>query len=426
MAADNANRLISKIVRERSIDPVLLRGVTSDWFLQPDDRRVFDFLLSHYQNYGEVPTGVTVKDNFPTYRLLSVEDALEYLVDQLVAHRRAHATLRMVSDAADLLDPAAANYEDVITSLRTSLAQLDSESVQASDLDLVADPISRYEEYLARKDRPDGLLGLPTGFPTIDRATAGLQPGQLVTIIASPKTGKSQLALKVASHIHEQGHTPLFQSFEMSNLEQQERFDALRAQVSHNRLRRGLLTETEEQRYRTMLETLGDTSFLLADSAAGTTVSAMAAKVSQRAPAVLFVDGVYLMIDEVTGETNTPQALTNITRSFKRLAQRLHIPIVLTTQTLLWKMRKNQISENSIGYSSSFLQDSDVVLGLERIEDEDDSRLLKVVASRNCGPASVECTWDWASGIFEEVEGTGVTGDDFVDDDDYVEEYGAA
>lgn len=424
MAVDNANRLISKVVRTRDLNTVLLRGVMPDWFLRSEDRRVYEFLLTHVQKYGEVPTGVTVKDNFPMYRLMSVDDSLEYLVDQLAAYRRSQSTVRMVAGAADLLDPSGNNYEDVISSLRKSLSELDSDVAQISDLDLVEDPLSRWEEYLGRKDRPGGLLGLPTGFPTIDRATAGLQPGQLVTIIASPKTGKSQLALKVAAHIHELGHTPLFQSFEMSNLEQQERFDALRSAVSHNRLRRGLLTESEERRYRMMLESLGDIPFLLADSAAGTTVSAMAAKASQHTPDVLFVDGVYLMIDEVTGEANTPQALTGITRSFKRLAQRLNIPIVLTTQTLLWKMKKNQISENSIGYSSSFLQDSDVILGLERIEDEEDVRLLKIVASRNCGPAFVECTWDWASGIFEEVEGTGVTGDDFVDGvDDDVEEY---
>lgn len=423
MAADNANRLISKIVRDRDVRPVLVRGVTADWFLQPDDRRVFEFLVSHFQEYGEIPTGVTVKDNFPMYRLLSVEDSLEYLVDQLSAHRRAHATTRMVNDAAELLDPVASNYEDVITSLRQHLAELDSEVAYISDVNLVEDPLARWAEYLGRKESSDGLLGIPTGFDTIDRATAGLQAGQLVTIVASPKTGKSQLALKMASHIHSQDMKPLFQSFEMSNLEQQERFDALRAQVSHNRLRRGLLTDSEERRYRSMLESLGSTPFLLADSAVGTTVSALAAKVGQHTPDVLFVDGVYLMIDETTGESNTPQALTNITRSFKRLAQRLKIPIVLTTQTLLHKMKKNQISENSIGYSSSFLQDSDVILGLERIEDEDDVRLLKIVVSRNCGPASVECTWDWAGGVFEEVEGTGFTGDDFADEDDDVEAY---
>lgn len=406
MAADNARRLISRIVRERHIDTVLLRGVAPDWFNIPEDRQVFDFLTEHYRTYGEVPTGVTVKDNYPSYRLLKVDDSLEYLVDQFLDHRRAVATQNMLNEAVGLWDGnGPRDYERVLSVLRESLRELDEVSATVSELDLVVEPDGRFHEYLVRKERDGELLGYATGFPTIDRATAGLQPGQLVTILASPKAGKSTLALKMASVIHQNGSPIVFQSFEMSNLEQQERFDALRAGVSHNRLRRGALSESEEDAYQRMLGSLGDVPFVLADSASGITVSALAAKVSSRVPDVLFVDGVYLMIDEVTGEANTPQALTNITRSFKRLAQRLNIPIVITTQALLWKMQGTRLSEKSPGYSSSFLQDSDVVLGLERIENEDTTRTLRVIASRNCGPADVTCVWDWNAGVFEEIEG---------------------
>jgi hypothetical protein len=80
-------------------------------------------------------------------------------------------------------------------------------------------------------------------------------------------------------------------------------------------------------------------------------------------PDIVFVDGVYLMMDELTGEMNTPQAITNITRAMKRLAQRIDLPIIITTQTLLWKMRAGKVTADSIGYSSSFFQDSDVILG---------------------------------------------------------------
>ena len=230
-----------------------------------------------------------------------------------------------------------------------------------------------------------------------------MQGGQLVTIIASPKTGKSQLLMKLALHAHEKGMSPVFQSFEMSNQEQQQRYDAMKAQISHNRLRRGLLTSPEETRYLKMLEDLEKVhSLIFTDSVSGSTVSMLSAKVSAYDPDIVFVDGTYLMIDEITGESNTPQAITNITRSLKKLAQRLDKPVVISTQTLLWKMKGNSLNAGSIGYSSSFYQDSDVILGLENIEDVPDKRLLKIVASRNCGPAEVELMWDWDRGRFEE------------------------
>jgi replicative DNA helicase len=242
----------------------------------------------------------------------------------------------------------------------------------------------------------------------MDRATLGLQPGQLVTIVATPKAGKSQLALKMAHAVHGAGYRVAFQSFEMSHKELEKRYDALAYQLSHNRLMNGDLVQKEKDRYVKGLKgAKGSHPFFLADSNTGMTVSALAAEAALMKPDVLFVDGVYLMTDESTGERGTPQALTNITRSLKRLAQRLQIPIVISTQVLTWKQRKGKIDPNSIGYSSSFYQDSDVIFGLEKGEDEnDDSRLLKIVASRNCGPAEVDLDWDWDGGIFEEASAT--------------------
>ena len=168
-------------------------------------------------------------------------------------------------------------------------------------------------------------------------------------------------------------------------------------------LRRGKLTKKEDARYIETLNRLETMHpFHLVDAVNGITVSALAAKIEQLKPDIVFVDGVYLMMDELTGEMNTPQAITNITRAMKRLAQRINKPIIITTQTLLWKMRAGKVTADSIGYSSSFFQDSDVILGLEPVEEDETIRLLKVVASRNCGPTETSLTWKWNTGCFHD------------------------
>jgi RecA-family ATPase len=207
----------------------------------------------------------------------------------------------------------------------------------------------------------------------------------------------------MAINIHRQGKIPMFQSFEMNNHEQQQRHDAMRANISHGRLRRGKLLPAEEARYIDILNEMEkEHSFHLVDAVNGITVSALAAKIEQAKPDIVFVDGVYLMLDEVTGEMNTPQAITNITRALKRLAQKINKPVIITTQTLLWKMRAGKVTADSIGYSSSFFQDSDVILGLEPIEEDEELRNLKVVASRNCGPTETALTWRWDTGCFHD------------------------
>lgn len=408
MAADNEGRLLSRAIRDRDLKPLLERGIDESWFVVDEHRTVFTFVRDHWQKYGEVPTAVTVKDNYPNYRVLNVEDTIEYLVDQLVAFRRRQQTIRMLQDASEMVSEGH-DHEAALETITTSLAKIqDTALVVGQDRRLTADPLSRFEDYLALKSRPDGLLGIPTGFATIDEATAGLQPGQLITFIAPPKTGKSVLGMQVMCNLHDAGHSGVLQSFEMSNDEQTHRHDAMRAHVAHSRLTRGQLRPDEETRLRKMLRRLEKmpNELILTDSVSAMTVSAFAAKLEKIKPAVAMVDGVYLMIDEISGEANTPQALTNITRALKRLAQRQHIPIVITTQVLLWKMKGKKVSADAIGYSSSFFQDSDVILGLERPEDDEDgdadTRILKIVASRNCGPASVELEWDWEHGVFRE------------------------
>jgi len=400
MAADNEHRLVSKVIRDRDIIPALQRDVKANWFLDDDNRRVWEFVISHYNEYNEVPTAVVVKDHYPNYKVLDVEDTIDYLLDTMVTFRRNLLTRQGLEAAIENLQEN--NHEAALIAMEGTLTRVNEQGVLGThEMDLSKNVEERYKEYQSLKNQE--FLGIPTGFEKIDEATAGLQGGQLITIIAPPKTGKSQIALKIAINIHEQGKVPMFQSFEMNNKEQQQRHDSIRANISHTRLRRGKLTPAEDARYVSSLNKIENMqSFHLVDAVNGLTVSSLAAKIQQTKPDVVFVDGVYLMLDEISGEMNTPQAITNITRGLKRLAQKINKPVIITTQTLLWKMRGGKVTADSIGYSSSFFQDSDVILGLEPVEEDEEVRKLRIVSSRNCPPTETPITWNWETGCFHD------------------------
>jgi hypothetical protein len=401
---DNEVRLISRAVRERTIAPLLEAGVNNDWWVNSECRDVWRFLVQHFNKYGEVPTAASLKDEFPNFQVLKIDDSLQYLLDRFIAYRRHVHVEDMLQDAAEILSRTN-DHEAALQTVERRMTEIYREGTPGtSDLFLSRDPHLRFQEYLEDEKKSGSLLGLATGFHRIDLATGGLQGGQLVTQIAAPKTGKSQILLQTAINIHKDGHNVLFQTFEMNNHECRDRHDAMRAHTSYNRMRRRALTDPEKNDYRAMLDEMAglDNELVLSDSLTGITVSALTAKIEQHHPDVVFIDGVYLMVDEATGESNTPQSLTNTTRALKRLAQRLDIPIVISTQTLLWKMRGGKVTADSIGYSSSFFQDSDVLLGLEQVEEDDEARLLKVVASRNCGPEQSLLTWRWETGCFHD------------------------
>ena len=404
---NNESKLLSKIIEERSVNLVLEKGVNENWFSDANDKKIFRFLHSHYTQYQETPSLDIVVDNFPTYQLLSVPDSIDYFLDRLVENRRKLSIIHTIGDALTSIEKEQ-DHESALLAMECGIIRLEEEGLtRSNDLEITQAAKTAKEEYEYRKANP-GLLGLATGFPTIDASTSGLQPEQLVVIVAPPKTGKSTLALQIAINAQLAGKVPLFLSFEMSNTEQKNRYYAMRARISYQRLMTGSLTYEEESRFMKVVSEdvpqMRD-KFWFSDSTNGQTVSAVASKIQSKNPDIVFIDGTYLMIDEQTNESNTPQAITNITRSLKRLAQKVKKPIVISTQALTWKMRGGNVSADSIGYSSSFHQDADVIFGLQRVDENvDDTRTLRVIASRNSGLTEAQLLWDWNTGAFREMD----------------------
>jgi replicative DNA helicase len=259
------------------------------------------------------------------------------------------------------------------------------------------------------RNTPNGLRGIPTGFLGLDRITAGLRPQQLVTFVGEAKKGKSLITLIMAQAAHNHGIVPMYVSFEMSIEEQAARYDAIISGIPHTRIIRGDLTAQDMDKLNKVLGLRKNMQpfIMTEDTHSLTTVSALAGKVQQHRPRLLIVDGVYLMDDENGEPKGSPQALTNITRSLKRLAQRFDIPIIGTTQVLSWKLgnkKSRQITAEAIGYTSSFAQDSDLVLGVESDPDIDNQAIIRVVLSRSSPKGEVRIKWDWDTMNFTEVD----------------------
>lgn len=400
-------KLLSKIVQGRNVNYLFEKGVNESWFHDPNDKKLFKFLQHHFANYSETPSLDVIQENFPTYAPVVVEDSLEYLLDRLVDERRKSIVVSTISDAIEQVE-SKKDHEEALNALLRGFARIENEGLsRTNDIEITKAASLAKEEYERRKNNP-GMLGFSTGFPTMDEATAGMQAGQLIFIVAPPKTGKSTVALQMAATNHLNGLRPMFLSFEMNNEEQKLRYYAIRARISHHRLRTGTLTQEEEARFYQKIDAIQnmEDEMWFVDSANGVTVSSIASKIQNFKPDIVYVDGTYLMIDEEGAEAYNQQ-MTNITRALKRLAQKSKIPVVATTQVLNWKMRKGQVTADAIGYSSSFHQDADVIFGLQR-EDEtvDDTRTLKVIANRNGGFKEVALMWNWETGVFREIDET--------------------
>lgn len=408
---DAEHRVLCAVLAERSIRALVDAAVTPEHFPTPAHRAAYGAILAHQARYGAVPAPETLAETVPGFVYEKPPEPLAVYLDRLV-HNRTRAILETgLLKAVECLeaDNLAGSQDVLVRSLRVLAAP----SRRGGHMDLPATGADRLRQYRGYRDGESGLRGIPTGFPSVDRATLGFQSGQLIVIGGLPKGGKSTLLGTFARNAHAHAYSegvelvPLVYTIEMGTLEFAERLDAQFAAVDPHKLRAGELNQAEWIKLERALQRLAAMpSFHLEKGVAHhTTVTEISARVEQHRPDILLVDGVYLMKDELTGDVGTPQALTSLTQSFKAVADTWGIPVVITSQLLRSKVDKKKGADGgSFGWSSSFEMDADVAIVLEETE-ADDIKLLKIVASRNSPNLSTYLRWSHASAVFEEIEG---------------------
>lgn len=411
--------LISKVLRDRSLSDAVSLGVQPRHFSEAN-KAIWEWVLGFWHSHNEVPTERALATEYPSVTLGDASaESLSRLVEEVIEGFRRTSMLELLTGTMSQMK--AGLTTDAINGLSAGLQETIGSTNQSRDINLVDDWEDRLTRYAEMRERPDELVGISTGFPGLDRLTAGIRPQQLITFVGEAKRGKSMLALVMAITANAAGVKPLMVSFEMSVEEQAARYDAFVSKVSHTNLLRGLSTPDEVKRLdRSLRMRKNSKDFIIVeDISSTTTVSSLAAKIKQHEPGIVFVDGVYMMDDEHGEPKGSPQALTNITRSLKRLAQQFKTPIVVTTQVLASKLSSRtsrRVTADAIGYSSSFVQDSDIVMSVEKDPDYDDRSIVRVILSRTSPHGEVTIKWDWENMDFSEV-GPDDDDDDEVPDD---------
>jgi replicative DNA helicase len=104
-------------------------------------------------------------------------------------------------------------------------------------------------ELRQRAYHADGLVGLPTGLPTVDHVLQGLQPGRVYLLAAPPKLGKTTVANAIAGHVASREVPVLYLTFEMAPEDLAEAHVCRLGHVPIARTRAGMLSAEERRRW---------------------------------------------------------------------------------------------------------------------------------------------------------------------------------
>jgi len=420
----NVDKLfVSKLITSGNSSPI--KDVPAYFLFDDTYRQAYDYILSYYSEHGSLPTLRIMRADQPKADIIAVDEPWEDIVKRI--HEKyingfmveklelinAYQAEGDIKEAINLLGVLTSNIHTVIPNKR--------------DVDVTKTGDERLARYLERRDNPGTLVGIPTGFPTIDKATQGLQGGQLITVTGLPKASKSVIAMRIAMAAQEYGKRVLYCTYEMTVDEQTNRLDAYRAGFNDNKLNNGDLSHDDVVALKAGLdETAKMPAMIIAEDVM--TVSAVGAQCDIHDPEIVIIDGAYMMEDEQGEAMGTPMALAHIVAGLKFMAMRRKICIVVVTQSTPARTKGETLSNDSIMGSRAFIQYSNVVIGIERVPDEDIMRKLRIIMSRSCGPLKVMLKFNFDTAEFEEdteysLEAGDVALEDMFRDDNGQEQY---
>ncbi|QKE38985.1 replicative DNA helicase [Ferrovum myxofaciens] len=218
-----------------------------------------------------------------------------------------------------------------------------------------------------------------SGFKTLDRKFPGLlHDGHLIIVGGRPGSGKSIFCQQVAEAVAVD-KTVIFATYEMSKLEIAERSIARRSGISLSRLR--VADDLKQSDFGAIIDALAGCATFLRVADDGLSINDLverAARYPEELAALdlpplglVVVDYLQLIpIDDRRGTTNRALAVGEVSRSLKRLAQSLQVPVLAAAQI-------NRETESrpdkrphlgDLRESGSIEQDADLVVFLYRDE----------------------------------------------------------
>jgi len=267
-----------------------------------------------------------------------------------------------VSEADEVLDRAESLiFEITASSLDRSYYLVD---------DFLYEHIDSLEELHRDPDRQT-IRGLSTGFRELDEMTSGMQSSDLIIIAGRPGTGKTSFVLSLARYaaIHEKAAIGIF-SLEMTKEQLLERLLCGEAKVSLHRLRGGYVPAPK---WRDIAAAAGklQKSTIVIDDTPGASILEIRAKArrmaSQYGLDMLIVD--YLQLVDAGVRTDIrEQEIAYISRSLKKLARELSVPVLAVSQLSRAVERRESKRPllSDLRESGALEQDADVVMFIYR------------------------------------------------------------
>lgn len=381
--------LLGAILLDDAIFPDILEKLTEKDFYDKKHGTIFKAMMTSYEK-GQPIDLLTITAELRAMKVLKEIGGSPYLAEltntvQTASHAKSYADLvekasirrRLIKAGTSIVEGAydeGKEVGDLLGAAEKDLFEVSDKTIKSDYTpmsELLVEAFDRMENLHKNKG---ALRGLKTGFPDIDKKTAGLQKGDLIIIGARPAMGKTTLAQNLAynvADINKKG--VLFFSLEMSENELIDRMISPISGVPSWKIRNGNISDEDFSKIGDALGTMSEIPIYI-DDTGGMDVLQIRNK-ARRAMhdhdiGLVIIDYITLIkgSDRYAGQRT--QEVTEISRELKTMARELDIPVIALAQL------NRQISGRpdprpiltDLRESGSIEQDADLVMFLHRVD----------------------------------------------------------
>ena len=404
---------ISRIVEGKDYSFIEENHLVREMF--GDYAEVFDYIVEHHKQYGVIPDNITLLEKFDYLELVEVEEADEYIVDEL-REALVSSELSSVYENARKLESSKGLF-DALEYLKSSIARIEmTNSIKSVEiLGAVQDRIQHTSEVALNK--ADWFI--PTGFTELDNDINGFQRGdELIVLYARTNQGKSWISEKIATYMVEIGFRVGYFSPEMNGIDIGYRFDTLHGHISNNAMRLGRFDDTfsltSYEEYGNTLSEIHGKLFVTRPKTFNrkVTISRLRQWIKSDKLDAVFIDGITYLTDErfKRGDSKTI-SLTNISEDLMELSAEMRVPIIVVVQA----NRGGVVDKNSLDTpelenirdSDGIAQNASIVYAIRQIKTKGGETFLifenKKMRGGEVGK-SYKYRWDINYGAFEIVD----------------------
>ena len=393
------------------IDPGCVKEVMDklkgeDFYLR-QNREIFETIYTMF-SYSRPIDGITVFESLQKAGV-SDENTRSYLaqlmeitptaanVMEYVAIVRDKALLRSVAQTAGeitaLVQEGDGEAKDILEAAEQKIYAI-RRGRSAQEMvplrEVLPDVLDRLGEM---SEHENHLPGLSTGLSAIDQKITGLNKSDLILLAARPGMGKTSMALNVALNVAKTtGMTVAVFSLEMSREQLATRLLSSEALVENNRLRTGVLRETDWEKIAGAATVLNGLDVRIDDNPL-LSVADMNAKCRRLDNlGLVVVDYLQLMSSAGgggRGGENRQQVVSDMSRMLKIMAKELNVPVLCLSQLSRANEKRDDKRPmlSDLRESGAIEQDADIVMFLYRDdyynEDSEKHNIAECIVAKN-------------------------------------------